>query len=58
MSHNITMENEQSFNNDPLQGRRNDFGIGGGGQKKFCAALPRKIFFNHTFFSKGYNFVH
>ena len=34
------------------QGRKNDFGIGGGGQKNFCEASPRKFFF-HTFFSKG-----
>ena len=29
-----------------------------GGQKKICAAKPRKIFLNYTFVSKGYDFVH
>ena len=36
----------------PMQGRRNDFGMGGGGQKS------RARFFNHTYISKGYNFEH
>ena len=30
----------------------------GGGQKKLCAAKPRKFFLNYTFISKGYDFVH
>ena len=39
---------------DFKQCRRNDFGMGGGAKK----LLRSKKSFNHTFFPKGYNFVH